>query len=52
MDFKMLVDTHGLRMNLRLEIFIDLRGQWVFSNSVVLLIKLEYEVSGLSSRLI
>ena len=41
MDLRMLVVIHGLRADLQLEIFVDLRGQWVFSSSVVLFIKLE-----------
>ena len=52
MDLRILVVIHGLRTDLRLEFFVDLRGQWVFGSSVVLSIKLEYEVSGLSSLLI
>ena len=52
MDLRILVVIHGLRTDLRLEIFVDLRGQWILSSSVVLSIKLEYEVSGLSSLLI
>ena len=48
----MLEVIHGFLMDLRLEIFIDLRGQCIFRSSVDLLRKIEYEVSGLSSLLI
>ena len=49
MDLRRPIVIHGLRANLRLETITDFRGQWVLSNSVVLSINLEYEVSGLSS---
>ena len=40
---------HGLRGDLRLEILIVFNGQWMSRSEVVLLMNLEYALSGLSS---